>query len=279
MNHIFSNQSHRTSASTHAYFYLGFWQIPDGGQPHGVSQSASGGFWVCDARNHRVLKLDMNGRIERKIGMFGHQPGCFNHPCAIFERQHHIYVCEYFNHRIQKISLDSGPIEILSNYSYPFNILNFCQTHLIVAEKTSSHISAVSYITKERKTLFRMPNNDLMLPYGIDFLLDNTTIIFANDENISCFDIHGYPLLTITGYPLEKIDLLHIDYIASNDNGDIYLLDRINRRINIISPDNSIIYINLENIVLSPEMMLSKNDILIVTDNKAGRIHFFLLKA
>ena len=261
---------------TRSISYLGYWQIPDGGQPHAVSQSTSGGYWVCDGTNHRVLKLDQSGRIEHIIGSFGDKPGCFNVPCAMFEKENHIYVCEYLNHRIQRIPLDSGSPEIFSGFSYPFNVIDFHQTHLLVAEKTANHISTISYDTHQSTTLFRTSKQEMMPPYGIDHLQDNPIIVFANDDNISCLDIHGYPSDLIIKYPIDKIDLFHIDYIKIAYNGDIYLLDRISKRLNRISTDGSMIYLNLNDTIQNPGTMLcTRNDTLIITDNECGKIHFF----
>ncbi len=75
--------------------------------PKGVAVDRDGNIYVADSRNHRVQKLDPDGRPLASIGGPGEGPGQFNEPWGVaVGADGSVYVADTWNHRVQK--LDSG---------------------------------------------------------------------------------------------------------------------------------------------------------------------------
>jgi hypothetical protein len=73
--------------------------------------------WVADACNHRVQVFDARGSQAKLVtswGQEGRAPGRLNYPYDIVldeaalagERDGHVYLCEFGNHRVQKFTTD-----------------------------------------------------------------------------------------------------------------------------------------------------------------------------
>jgi DNA-binding beta-propeller fold protein YncE len=81
--------------------------------PYGVAADGAGNVYVLDSRNHRVQKLDSNGRLlamwgrNGGDGTSGRQPGELGDPRGIeVDRWGNVYVADHGNARVQKFSPD-----------------------------------------------------------------------------------------------------------------------------------------------------------------------------
>lgn len=58
--------------------------------------------WIADACNHRIVRLDLDGRVLTTFGVMGREPGQLRYPYDIAcTPDGKILVCEYGNHRLQ----------------------------------------------------------------------------------------------------------------------------------------------------------------------------------
>ena len=73
------------------------------GAPWGLDVGADGFLYLCDGYRNRVLKIDLEGRIQGMFGSPGKGPGQFEntHLLAVGP-QNEIFVAETQNRRIQK---------------------------------------------------------------------------------------------------------------------------------------------------------------------------------
>lgn len=65
--------------------------------------------WVVDACNHRIQVFDATGdsaELVKVIGQPGIAPGEFRYPYDLLIADDYLYVCEFGNHRVQKLTLD-----------------------------------------------------------------------------------------------------------------------------------------------------------------------------
>ncbi len=71
--------------------------------PQGISVDPAGNVYVADTGNHRVQKLDSQGRYLAEIGGFGWEQSQFNRPTGLSAREGlNIYVVDSENKRVQR---------------------------------------------------------------------------------------------------------------------------------------------------------------------------------
>lgn len=82
--------------------------------PMGVVVDVAGSIYVADAGNHRVVKLDPNGRQVAAWGTQGAAPGQFDNPSGIaVDGAGYVYVADTFNHRVQKLTPDGQVVLVV----------------------------------------------------------------------------------------------------------------------------------------------------------------------
>ena len=73
--------------------------------PYGLAFDAAGTLYVADGRAHQVLELDAAGRVVRRFGGHGTEPGRFDLPHMLtFDAAGELYVAEINGARIQKFT-------------------------------------------------------------------------------------------------------------------------------------------------------------------------------
>jgi len=82
-------------------------------QPCGVAVHADEVF-VCDTWNHRISVFERaSGAFLRSFGKRGREPGEFNYPCGIEIAHGRMYVTERSGKRLQALSLEGEPLQVL----------------------------------------------------------------------------------------------------------------------------------------------------------------------
>ena len=84
------------------------WGEPGNGEgelwaPHGITSHA-GFLYVADTGNDRIVKFDLDGKSLGSVGCHGTAVGAFVDPVDVaIDADHHLYVVDRGNHRIQKL--------------------------------------------------------------------------------------------------------------------------------------------------------------------------------
>jgi DNA-binding beta-propeller fold protein YncE len=91
--------------------HLASWDGSDSGtafkEPSGIAVDPQGNLFVADAGNHRVVKLDAQGRVVQTIGGFGWSKEQFNRPSDVSARNGlDCFVADYNNGRIERFDKD-----------------------------------------------------------------------------------------------------------------------------------------------------------------------------
>ena len=89
--------------------------------PHGVAVDAASNVYISDAGNHRIRKITLAGQVTTLAGsgQSGYADGAgtlaqFNYPLgAAVDASGNVYVADYFNHRIRKIT-SAGQVTTLA---------------------------------------------------------------------------------------------------------------------------------------------------------------------
>lgn len=86
-------------------------------RPQSIGLDDNQHLWVADACNHRIQVFDVSDPARRPppvvktIGSKGTNPGQFRYPYGLqLDGQGHLYICEFGNHRIQKLTLNGEPV-------------------------------------------------------------------------------------------------------------------------------------------------------------------------
>ena len=79
-------------------------------------------YYVCDRNNHRIQVFDQNLKHVSSFGRYGSKLGELNYPTDVaFDDAGHVYVVEYYNHRVQKFSPRGEQLMTLIWISYSSN--------------------------------------------------------------------------------------------------------------------------------------------------------------
>lgn len=82
-------------------------------RPQNLSIDQHDHLWVCDSCNDRIQVFDATGdeaKLVRMWGESGSEPGQLRYPYDLILDGEHVYICEFGNHRIQKMTLDGETI-------------------------------------------------------------------------------------------------------------------------------------------------------------------------
>lgn len=178
--------------------------------PEGLALARDGTVWCADAYHHRIFGYDAEGSPIGNWGNFGDGTGQFNRPSGLaFDAEDHLIVVDSLNHRVQKFTRDGT---FLSAWGA-----------LGSAEGQLNH------------------------PWGITIDREGAYYIadWANDR-VQKFAPDGEPL-TRFGSRYEDIDiddggrLSRPADVAVDSEGDVYVCDWGNRRVQIYYPDGEII--------------------------------------
>ena len=113
------------------------------GRPAGIAVNSSRGeVYIADVTNHRVMVLDLKGRLLRLIGHRGDGPGEFNFPTHLtLGPQGRLYVTDSMNFRVQVLEPDGTFVRAIGRlgdapgqFSKPKGVAVDKEGHVIVVE-------------------------------------------------------------------------------------------------------------------------------------------------
>lgn len=166
--------------------------------------------YLTDTLLHKVLVLDLKGRVLRSFGKRGAGPGEFNYPVAVAFRQDHLYVVDAMNFRVQILNLDGRPLgrfgragDGSGTFSKPKSIALDSEGHIYVVD---SLFEVVEVFDQEGRFLldFGGTGSDpgqFQLPTGI--FIDPADRIYVADSYNSRVQVFQYLTAGETRRPRE----------------------------------------------------------------------------
>ena len=212
--------------------------------PSGVAITEDNHVLVVDKNNNRVQKFTMSGEFVKSVGSSGSGPLQFSAlpvGLAIHRRTGKIYVCDSDNHRVQVLNPDLtfshefgtfgfGPEQFYRPYDIAFDKNDL----IYVADR---HNNRVQILTLQGKYHGEFGKEFLESPEGIAIDMEKG-IVYVSDCNkhtVSMFETDtGKPLGVLGGYGEREKGLFNMPCgMAVDEDGSLYLCDRMNRQLQI----------------------------------------------
>lgn len=219
--------------------------------PNLLAVDAHGNVYVADSGNNRVEKLSSAGRPSGQWGGKGTGPGQLDNPLGVaLDGRGDLYVTDAFNDRIQRIPLGGGAataVQLQSGLSlrHPSAIAIDSQGDLYVSDPGNHRIVKLS----SGGRLLAQWGADVGLNKPAGIALDAHGNIYVADraaDRIQKLSPGGHPLarwgaLGTAPGQLQLVSHGHVDGIALDARGDIFVADTGNNRIQELSPAGKVL--------------------------------------
>ena len=209
-------------------------------RPLGIAFDAHNHLYVAEYNNHRVQKFETNGKFLLSFHTLGFGNGQLNLPLGITVHNDKVYVTEHKsgNQCISVFLLDGQFSHVIeSDYlKYPHHIAVTTSNQLLVAEY---YYSSVFMFTLDGNYLGKFGaqgtgNGQLSNPSGI--AIDKCGFILVSEcgnNRVSIFDKNGSFIHCFGSSDFGQFSQPR--QIAISPTGDIYICDKMNKRILIFS--------------------------------------------
>ena len=208
--------------------------------PRGIVFYANSHLYVTDYSNHRVQKFDINGTYLLQFGTKGSANGQLRSPVGIVLHNDKVYVVEWGNHRISVFQLDGQFSQIIGSgqLNHPWYIAVSTNNQLLVSNYSHHCIYIFTldgnYVRKiGAKGTDRGEFNG---PMGIATDMCGFILVsMYNLNSVSIFNEDGVFIHSFGSSGSDHGQFFYPRGIAISPNGDIYICDDGNRRIQIFS--------------------------------------------
>lgn len=229
-------------------------------RPISLTVDSAGKVWVADFNNNRLQQFEPNGMFMRALGVYGSGDSRFTlsphfyGPIGIAaDTCGHIFVTEYYNHRVQVFRTDGTFVTSWGWLGYghgqfynPWGIAVDTAGRAYVVEYQNSRIqrfspstTAVTHLFKSKFGTFGNLDGELYNPHDVAVNQQNGNVYVADTSNnrIQRFDEDGEHLQTVGGACQSGDGHFCSPHGIGIDprNGDFWVADTSNNRIQKIS--------------------------------------------
>jgi hypothetical protein len=163
-------------------------------------------FSINENRNHiiliskesnEVIKINLEGRIQKKIGGFGWNEGQFDYPSSIISTAIDIYVADFNNHRIQRFDQNLNFISSLNrtgfiNFEYPISISLSTKGDLYILDSKNKKVLKINGFNKLERTFGNYESGKIVLAEPRLIKLDHSQLVYVLDKDrILVYDEFG----------------------------------------------------------------------------------------
>jgi len=210
--------------------------------PHGVAFDEDNHFYVADFGNHRIQKFNVNGNYLLQFGSSGSGNGQLQSPFGIVAQNSRVYVVEYANHRVSVFQYD-GQFCITfgaDQLGAPWDLAIDANNQLLIADHTHSSVFVFT-IFGQYKDRFGPPESgkgQLKCPCSLTTDINGFVLVGDNHSSYDRINVFGKGGNFIHCFGSNGSSSGQFNSplgIAISPNGDIYVCDCNNRRIQIFS--------------------------------------------
>ncbi len=100
----------------------------------GVAVDKEDNIYISDNRNHCVYKLNKKENLLKMFGKGGSGPKELNNPRGIAVTGDHVLVCDWINKRVQVLTTELEPVNVIEGLNYPSDIAVDDEQMLYIAD-------------------------------------------------------------------------------------------------------------------------------------------------
>lgn len=159
---------------------------------------------LISKEKNEVIKIDLNGNIQKSIGGFGWNEGQFDDPSSIVSTAIDVYVSDYNNHRIQRFDHNLNFISSLQkseqiNFEYPKSISLSTKGDLYILDSYNKRIFKINGFNRLERIFGNYESGKAVFSNPSIIKVDNQQRIYVLDgDDILVFDQFGIYLKSIT---------------------------------------------------------------------------------
>ena len=171
------------------------------GRPHGIAIHDSGDIYVTCWDDHCIRVFDQAGQQRRTIGRCGSGDGQFTSPWGLFIKGDVMYVADYFNDRIQKLTTGGQFLQKFGQcgsgqgqFQYPVSVIVDQRDRLIVSDEGNDRVVILDQAGTWLLTINgNVPgSHGFLSPYGVALDPQGNIHVAAMDPNtIKVFTTEG----------------------------------------------------------------------------------------
>jgi len=159
---------------------------------------------LTSKEKNEVIKIDLDGKVQKIIGGFGWGEGQFDYPSSIVSTAIDVYVSDYNNHRIQRFDHNLNFISSLQksetiNFEYPISICLSSLGDLYILDSYNKRILKLNGFNRLERVFGNYESGRFIFSNPSLIRVDNQQQIYVLDgKNIFVFDQFGIYLKTIS---------------------------------------------------------------------------------
>jgi len=182
-------------------------------------------------RGSRYAKYDASGKLVGSYGGKGTSEGLFDNPCGIaVDSSGRIFVCDTFNNRVEIFDSNNRYIDSINDLSFPMFITFDKQDNAYISNRGTVSIKKYD---KNLKYLGEFKFGDEFSPGDIIVNKDgDICVINTPKHEVLVLSSSGEKKYSFGGYGEEKGKFEVPVSLTSDDNGNIYVYDTGNKKIN-----------------------------------------------
>ena len=207
--------------------------------PSGVATDKDGTMFITDIHSDRLLKADSEGKLLKAVGGLGKEPaaGLFKEPHGITLIGNKVYVCDYYNHRIQIFDTDLNLLSFFGTrgcnegeLSDPSDLAADEMGSIYIADSSNHRVQVFTMDGTFLRAFHRRgdPGTSCALkkPAGIHVHRKHVYVTEDGSNCVSVFTTSGEFVSSFTVVQCRGLKGVSVD-----DDGYIYLCDYDNARI------------------------------------------------
>ena len=203
--------------------------------PAGIAIDDTDNIYVCS--DHKLQKFTSSGELIKCVGQKGSRKGKFNIPRGVTLYNSHMYMCEYFNNRIQVFDLDLNFIRSIGSHGKgrgeldsPDDIKFDSTGNMCIAEYGNWRVQVLD---SSRHFVRMFGQGELRGPASVLIADQYVYVSDIMQDRIVVYTSSGQFVTSFGGRGQKEGQLSCPFYITSCTDGYIYVSDNWNNRVQV----------------------------------------------